>query len=107
MKTKYEVIGVDDTIEFGVCPGDDKSANVNSFFVPAQKEGQWQYQRCSSVLQRPLRNKLQATERYNKSSSWCLFRSTRRKTGEPTSVIMQSYSMILTLDRIRREGESL
>lgn len=39
VKTKYEVIGVDETIELDVCPGEDKSANIDSFFVSAQDEG--------------------------------------------------------------------
>ena len=40
-----------------------------------------QYRKCSPVSQRSLRNKLQTTVRYIHRSSWCLFRSTRCKTG--------------------------
>ena len=39
VKTKLEAIGVDETIEIEVCPGEDKSANINSFFVSAQDVG--------------------------------------------------------------------
>ena len=38
VKTKYEVIGLDDSIELEVCPGHDK-ANVDSFFMSGQKAG--------------------------------------------------------------------
>ena len=41
----------------------------------------WQHHGCSPVLQRPLRNKVQATERYANRSSWYLCSNTHCKRG--------------------------
>ena len=49
----------------------------------------WQYHGCSPILQHPLRNKLQVTERYINHSSWYLFRSTCCKRGA-TMILLQS-----------------
>ena len=46
-----------------------------------------QYHDCSPILQRPLRNKLQTTERYINRSSWYLFHNWRVGVGTLISLI--------------------